>query len=281
MRPRSRPPPSTRFWSDRPRRGRLHSRREDAALISERTEPRPYAKTQAALIVFASVAAILAALLVFRIRVAPQDARPHFGSQSVDTQVYLVGEEIELKLPAATRANGPLIYQLYPQVPGLALARTTLKGIPAQPGAYSMIYTVVDSDGDTTGGDKDWLTFTIIVESPRSGWSFDELGDDIDAVDLDGTALCKAARYAGPREVKKLLDLGADPNISYGDKPRTHPISCALAGGKPLAEIRLIMQALADGGAVLPRGGISFEVPSGLSTEDYRSLLSPFFEGRR
>ena len=250
-------------------------------MITESMEPQPRAKVRAVLIVVTSLAAIMVALLAVNVRVAPQGARPHFGSQSVDTQVYLVGEEIELKLPAATRANGPLIYQLYPQVPGLALARTTLKGIPAEPGAYSMIYTVVDSDGDTTGGDKDWLTFTIIVESPRSGWSLDELGEDIDAVDFDGTALCKAARYAGPREVKMLLDLGADPNISYGDRPRTHPISCALAGGKPLAEIRLIMQALADGGAVVPRGGISFEIPSDLSTEDYRSLLSPFFEGRR
>ena len=227
------------------------------------------------------MAAILAALLGFRIRVAPEDARPHFGGRHVDTQVYAVGDKVELKLPAAMRANGPLVYALYPSVPGLTLTRTTLKGIPAEPGAYSMIYTVADSDDDTTGGDKDWLTFTIVVESPRSGWSFDELDEDIDAVDFDGTALCKAARYAGHHEVKTLLDLGADPNLSFDGKPRTHPISCALASGKPLDEIRLIMYALADGGAVLPPGGISFEIPSGLSTEDYRSLLSPFFEGRR
>ena len=174
-----------------------------------------------------------------------------------------------------------MIYALYPSVPGLTLTKNALRGTPAEPGTYSMIYTVVDSDDDTTGGDKDWLTFTIVVESPRLGWSVEELGEDIDAVDYDGTALCKAARYAGHHEVKTLLDLGADPNLSFDDKPRTHPISCALASGKPLAEIRLIMYALADGGAVMPLGGISFEVPSGLTTEDYRSLLSPFFEGRR
>ncbi len=156
--------------------------REGTALISEFTEPRPHAKARAALIVVASVAA----LLVFRIRVAPEDARPHFGNQEVETQVYVVGDKVELKLPAAMRANGPLVYALYPSVPGLTLTRTTLKGTPAEPGAYSMIYTVADSDDDTTGGDKDWLTFTIIVESPRSGWSFDELDEDIDAVDFDG-----------------------------------------------------------------------------------------------
>lgn len=255
--------------------------REGTALISEFTEPRPYAKARAALIVVASVAAIVVALMVFRIRVAPVDATPHFGYQEVETQVYVVGDEIELKLPTATRANGPLIYTLYPKVPGITLSGSILHGTPSAPGTYSMIYTVVDSDDDTTGSDKDWLTFTIIVESPRSGWSFDELDEDIDAVDFDGTALCKAARHAGYHEVKTLLDLGADPNLSFGNKPRTHPISCALASGKPLDEIRLIMYALVDGGAVLPRGGISFEVPSGLSTEDYRSVLSPFFEGRR
>ena len=250
-------------------------------MITESMQPQPHAKARAILIVVASVAAILAALIVFNVRVAPEDARPHFGDQRVATQVFVVGDEIDLELPAATRANGPLIYALYPSVPGLTLTKNALRGTPAEPGTYSMIYTVVDSDDDTTGGDKDWLTFTIVVESPRLGWSIEELGEDIDAVDYDGTALCKAARYAGHHEVKTLLDLGADPNLSFDDKPRTHPISCALASGKPLAEIRLIMYALADGGAVMPLGGISFEVPSGLTTEDYRSLLSPFFEGRR
>lgn len=250
-------------------------------MISELREPQPHARTRATLIVVASMTAILGALVVFNVRVAPQNAAPHFGDQRVDTPVYAVGHEIELKLPAARRANGRLIYSLYPSVPGLTLTRTTLKGIPAEPGTYSMIYTVVDSDDDTNGSDKDWLTFTIIVESPRSGWSVEELGEDIDAVDYDGTALCKAARYAGHHEVKTLLDLGADPNISYGGRPRTHPISCALASGRPLTEIRLIMQALADGGAVIPPGGISFEVPSDLDSDDFVSLLSPFFEARR
>ena len=250
-------------------------------MISEFREPQPHAKARATLIVVASVTAILVALVVFNVRVSPQNAAPHFGDQRVDTQVYVVGDEIELKLPAARRANGTLIYTLYPSVPGLTLTRTTLKGIPAEPRTYSMIYTVVDSDDDTSGSDKDWLTFTIIVESPRSGWSVEELGEDINAVDYDGTALCKAARYGGHHEVKTLLDLGADPNISYGGTPRTHPISCALASRKPLAEIRVVMQALADGGAVLPPGGISFEVPSDLDPDDFLSLLSPFFEARR
>ena len=250
-------------------------------MITQSTEPQPHAKAHAILIVVASVGAILVALIAFNVRVAPEDARPHFGDQRVATQVFLVGDEIDLELPAATRANGPLIYALYPPAPGLTLTKNTLRGAPAEPGTYSMIYTVVDSDDDTTGSDKDWLTFTILVESPRSAWSLDELGEDIDAVDYGGTALCKAARYAGHHEVKALLDLGADPNRSFDDKPRTHPISCALASGQPLDEIRLIMHALSDGGAVLPRGGVSFEVPSSLNSEDYLSLLRPFFEGRR
>ena len=250
-------------------------------MITESMEPQPHAKARAILIVAASLAAILVAVIAFNVRVVPEDARPHFGDQRVATQILVIGDEIDLELPAATRANGPLIYALYPPVPGLTLTKNALRGTPAEPGTYSMVYTVVDSDDDTTGSDKDWLTFTILVESPRSEWSVEELGDDVNAIDDGGTALCKAARYAGHHEVKALLDLGADPNLSFDDKPRTHPISCALASGKPLAEIRLIMHALADGGAVMPPGGISFEVPSGRSSEDYRSLLSPFFEGRR
>jgi hypothetical protein len=250
-------------------------------MISEFTEPRPHAKARAILIVVASVAAILIALAMFKVRVAPENAAPHFGDQRVDTRVYVVGGEVELKLPAATEANGALVYTLYPSVPGLTLTRTTLQGVPAEPGTYSMIYTVVDSDDDTTGSDKDWLTFTILVESPRSEWSVEEFGEDVNAIDDGGTALCKAARYAGHAEVRMLLARGVDPNLYDADRHETHPISCALTSGKPLTEIRLIMQALADGGAVIPRGGISFEVPSDLDSDDFLSLLSPFFEARR
>ena len=221
-------------------------------MISEFTEPRPHAKARAALIVVASATAILVALILFNIRVAPENAAPHFGDQRVDTQVYVVGDEIELKLPAATRANGPLIYTLYPSVPGLTLTQTTLQGIPSEPGTYSIIYTVVDSDDDASGSDKDWLTFTMLVESPRSRWSVEELDEDVNAIDDGGTALCKAARYAGHAEVRMLLERGVDPNLYDADRHETHPISCALASGKPLTEIRLIMQALADGGAVIP-----------------------------
>ena len=254
---------------------------EGTALISEFTEPRPYAKTRAALIVVASLAAILVALIAFNVRVAPEDARPHFGDQRVATQVFVAGDEIDLELPAATRANGPLIYALYPPVPGLTLTKNALRGTPAEPGTYSMVYTVVDSDGDTTGGDNDWLTFTILVESPRSEWSVEELGEDIDAIDDGGTALCKAARYAGHAEVKMLLERGADPNLHDADRHETHPVSCALSSGKPLTEIRLIMQALADGGAVIPGDGFVVVRGSHVEQEDVFSLLSPFFEGRR
>ncbi len=232
--------------------------REKAALISDIMEPRPHAKARAALIVVASVAAIAAALLGFHVRVAPEDAKPDFGDQRVDTQVYVAGDEVQLKLPAAKRANGPLIYALYPPVPGLTLTKNELRGTPAEPGTYSMVYTVVDSDDNTTGNDRDWLTFTILVESPRSEWSAEELGEDVNAIDDGGTALCKAARYAGHAEVKMLLERGADPNLYDGDRHETHPISCALASGKPLTEIRLIMQALADSGAVIPRDGFSW-----------------------
>ena len=253
--------------------------REGTALISEFTEPRPHAKARAALIVVASVAAVVAALLVFRIRVAPEDARPHFGNQEVETQIYVVGDEIELKLPTAKRANGPLIYTLYPKVPGITLSGTILHGTPSRPGAYSMIYTVVDSDDDTTGSDKDWLTFTILVEWPRSGVS-EELGEDVNAIGDEGTVLCQAARHAGHAEVKMLLERGADPNLYPAGRHEIHPISCALASEKPLTEIRVIMQALADGGAVIPDDGIAV-VRVHLDPEDMFSLLRPFLEATR
>jgi hypothetical protein len=250
-------------------------------MITDSMEPQPHARARAVLIVAATVATILVALLVLDDRIAPENAAPDFGGQRVDTQVLVTGAEVDLELPAATDANGALIYSLYPSVPGLTLTDTRLRGIPEEPGTYSLVYTVIDSDDDTTGADKDWLTFTILVESPRSEWTLEELGDDVDAIDDGGTALCKAARYAGHAEVRMLLELGADPNLYPADRHDTHPISCALASEKPLTQIRRVMQVLADGGAVVPEDGVFVVRAASLDHEDVFSLLRPFFEGRR
>ena len=246
-------------------------------MIREITEPKPHARLKAALIGVGSVAAMLVALIVLSPYLFPQDARPSFGDQRIDDQAYLVGREIEVKLPVAKRGNGRTIYALYPTVPGLTLSGSKLHGIPAEPGRYSMIYTVVDSDGDKSKGDKDWLMFTIIVQSSRSEGIIEGVGEEINAVDDDGTALCKAARFAGYDEVKMLLDRGADPNIYYRDRLETHPISCALANRKPRTEIRRILQALAEGGAAIPRDGVAVPDTSRMGPEDLLSLLSGFF----
>lgn len=116
------------------------------------------------------------------------------------------------------------------------------------------------------------------VVDPRSGWSIEESGGDINAVDDGGTALCKAAKYAGHDEVRTLLDRGADPNVYYGDGSRTHPIACALAGSKPWSEVRRILHALAEGGAVIPRNGIIVVGTSHVDAEDLLSFLGALFE---
>jgi hypothetical protein len=77
-----------------------------------------------------------------------------------------------------------------------------------------------------------------------------------------------------------LLERGVDPNLYDADRHETHPISCALTSGKPLTEIRLIMHALADGGAVIPHRFVMV-LGTHVGSEDVFSLLSPFFEASR
>ena len=82
---------------------------------------------------------------------------------SPSRQTYTVGTPIStLTLPAARGGDGPLVYSLQPDVPGLAFSSRTrqLSGTPTSTGTYSMRYSVRDSDGDTAT-----LDFTLIVRS--------------------------------------------------------------------------------------------------------------------
>ena len=91
-------------------------------------------------------------------------------------RTYTVGTAIEaLTLPGGSGGNGALTYSLSPSVPGLSFDASTrrLTGTPSMAGAYAMLYTVADEDGDT-----DTLAFAIVVESADDG-------GDTEAVEFD------------------------------------------------------------------------------------------------
>ena len=66
----------------------------------------PYSKERAVLIVVTPVAVKLVALAVVNVRGATVETGPQCGRQRAYTQVYVVGDEIELKLRRRGRANG-------------------------------------------------------------------------------------------------------------------------------------------------------------------------------
>ena len=90
------------------------------------------------------------------------DRFPSFRTaDSPGNQSYTVGTAIDtLTLPEASGGDGALSYSLSPAVPGLTFNAGTrqLSGTPSTAGAYTMIYSVADEDGDT-----DSLGFTVTV----------------------------------------------------------------------------------------------------------------------
>ena len=100
----------------------------------------------------------------------PDDSSPSFAAVSgPGDRTYTVGTAIEtLTLPEASGGDGALTYGLSPNVPGLSFDATPrqLAGTPSMAGTYTMTYTVMDEDGDTST-----LNFNITVsaDSPETG----------------------------------------------------------------------------------------------------------------
>lgn len=89
------------------------------------------------------------------------DAGPRFEVESVDHLSAVVGQAIDITLPAAAGGTGTLRYVLMPEVPGIAFDPDTraLAGTPAVADLYAMTYRVEDEEGSF-----DELKFAITVE---------------------------------------------------------------------------------------------------------------------
>ena len=104
------------------------------------------------------------ATLTFEIEV---DTMPSFDGATVADQSYRTGEEIGvLGLPVASSGDGPLVYSLSPEVPGLTFdaGSRTFSGTPTVAGTYELTYRVEDSDTNVEESDAEELTFTVYVE---------------------------------------------------------------------------------------------------------------------
>ena len=104
------------------------------------------------------------ATLTFEIEV---DTMPSFDGATVADQSYRTGEGIGvLGLPVASSGDGPLVYSLSPEVPGLTFdaGSRTLSGTPTVAGTYELTYRVEDSDTNVEESDAEELTFTVSVE---------------------------------------------------------------------------------------------------------------------
>ena len=110
------------------------------------------------------------------VRVIAMDVVPDFGGQDIDDQLYVIGADVALTLPAATGGNGELSYSLRDESGNLPRGLTFdgdedtrfLSGMPTmgQP-TTTYNYAVTDSDSTDTVDDSDTvsLSFDITVET--------------------------------------------------------------------------------------------------------------------
>ena len=98
---------------------------------------------------------------------AANDVVPSFGSETIADQTWMVGEQVNLTLPAATGGNDTLTYTLSPDLPtGVMLDATTrvVSGAPmAVASAATYTWTAMDSDANTADTDTVSLTFQVTV----------------------------------------------------------------------------------------------------------------------
>ena len=134
--------------------------------------------------------------LTFTVEVLVGDTAPRFDG-SVADQSYTVGEAITpLVLPVALGGNGPLSYELRPEIPGLTFdpAARTLSGTPVTAGTHQVTYRVSDADGNTADSDADTLTFTVAVSpSPDLSCTYRGSGDHVCPLNPGGHALDEVA----------------------------------------------------------------------------------------
>ncbi len=135
-------------------------------------------------------------ILAFTVAVLVGDTAPRFDG-SVADQSYTVGEAIgPLVLPEALGGNGPLTYELRPEIPGLTFnpAARTLSGTPSTADTYQVTYRVSDADGNTADSDADTLTFTVAVSPPPElSCTYRGRGDHVCPLNPGGRALDEAA----------------------------------------------------------------------------------------
>ena len=98
--------------------------------------------------------------LTFSITIGPPDTQPTFGDVEIGNQSYTKDVGIApLQLPAATGGNGPLLYAIHGQPPGLSINLSRqMVGTPRSTGTYVVTLTAQDTDFDSVR-----TTFTVTV----------------------------------------------------------------------------------------------------------------------
>ena len=164
--------------------------------------------------------------LSFTITVREADTAPSFATRVAD-RTYTVGQAITpLVLPEAIGGNGPLTYELRPEIPGLTFhpAFRTLSGTPTTAGTYAMTYQVSDADDNTSANDADTLGFTVAVLVGDTAPRFDGIVAD--------------QSYTVGKAISPLLlpeAIGGNGHLSYELRPAVpgltfHPAARTLRG---------------------------------------------------
>ena len=191
--------------------------------------------------------------------------RPSFAADAaIADQVYTEGTAIDpLVLPEATGADTPFIYHVFslgmPTGLGFDSATRTLSGTPAAAtdGPVSVIYTVVDSDGDAGVP----LTFSITVnaaEVPPQDLTTPTFSADAAIADqeytvgtaIDPLVLPEAAGNDTPF-MYNVFSLGLPTGLSFDPATRTLSGTPMAATDGPVAVIYTVVDSDGDAGVPL------------------------------
>ena len=96
------------------------------------------------------------------------DETPTFAETTVVTPTYVVGETLELRLPAPKADEEPIVtYETTGLPPGLSLSGPRLiVGRPTQAGMYTAIQTVTDRDGDVGTLNVEFTVVAAVNHAP-------------------------------------------------------------------------------------------------------------------
>ena len=171
------------------------------------------------------------------------DSSPSFGSIA-HSVTGTIDEALSSTFPAAAGGNGDLRYRIATRVPGLSFdpATRVLSGTPSTAGAYQVLYTVADADGDAA-----LMAVSVTISSGDTAPRFSNRQGNITVRDGDSWSAILPAAIGGNGTLAYSLST-ANPAIRFD--AATRQISSTgdqIMGGSAISRSDSVTYRVIDG----------------------------------